>query len=200
MSVIARRSMLAAAGVAAAATLATVVTLRKPGPRVLTLTPDSAPPPVHLQSLAAALHPIDPPLALGDVRFADANGATHSLRDYAGKGVVLNLWATWCAPCVAEMPSLARLAQAAAAQGLVVLPVSTDRGGAAQVRHFYRTHGIAGLPVLVDPTGTLTETLHVRGLPTTLLIDATGHARAKLEGGADWAAPDALAVLRKAIG
>lgn len=200
MSVIARRSMLAAAGVAAAATLATALTLRKPAPpRVLTLQPDAAPPHVRLQSLAA-LQPIDPPRPVADLRFTDATGTTHSLRDYAGKGVVLNLWATWCAPCVAEMPSLAHLARAAAAQGLVVLPVSTDHGGAEQVQRFYRAHGIADLPVAVDPTGTITETLHARGLPTTLLIDGSGRERARLEGGADWAAPDALATLRKLIG
>ena len=199
MSVIARRSVLAGAGVAAAATVATVISLRKPdAPRVVTLTADTGPDAVHLQSLAA-LKPVVPPAAVADVSFVDASGATRHLRDFAGKGVLLNLWATWCGPCVAEMPSLAHLARGAAGQGIVVLPLCTDRGTAASVEQFYHAHGIKGLMVASDPTGSVTETLSLRGLPTTLVIDRAGRERARLEGGADWAAPDALAIVRKII-
>ncbi len=196
MAVIARRSVLAAAGGAAAATLAAAMLLRKPAaPPVVTLTPDTPAEAVRLQSIAA-LHPVDPPRALPAITFVDGSGAVHALRDYAGKGVLLNLWATWCAPCVAEMPSLAALARAAGPD-LVVLPLSTDRGGADVVQRFYRAHGIAGLPVLLDAKGAATEALGARGLPTTLIIDRKGRERARLEGGADWSAPAALAAVRK---
>ena len=198
MTVIARRSMLAAAGVAAG-TVAAVMWLRKSAAPVLTLRPDATPAAVRLQGMAA-LQPVDPPQPVGAIGFVDATGATHSLREYAGKGAVLNLWANWCAPCVAEMPSLARLARAGAAQGLVVLPLSSDRGGAEVVRQFFSAHGITDLPVALDPSGAASEALGTRGLPTTLLIDRTGHARARLEGAADWGAPGALAAIRSLIG
>jgi len=199
MSVIARRSVLAGAGVAAAATLATVISLRKPdAPPVITLTPDAAPPAVHLQSLAA-LKPVTPPQPIADIGFLDAAGTTRHLRDFAGKGVLLNLWATWCGPCVAEMPSLARLAERTADRGIVVVPLCTDRGGVSTVEQFYRAHRIAGLMVASDPTGAVTEMLNLRGLPTTLVIDRAGRERARLEGGTDWASPDALSLLGELI-
>jgi len=192
MAMIARRSVLAVTVGAAAATLAAAMLLRKPSaPPVATLTPDA---PVKLRGLAA-LHPLDAPRALPAIGFVDDTGAARSLRDYAGKTVVLNLWATWCAPCVAEMPALAALARQGAERGIVVLPLSSDRGGAAVVQRFYRDHGIAGLPVLLDPKGAAGEALGARGLPTTLLIDAQGRERAMVEGAADWAAPEVAAKL-----
>lgn len=200
MSVIARRSMLAGAGVAAAATLAALYTLRKPpAPHIVTLTPDTAPRRVHLQTLAA-LKPLDPPQKVPDLGFVDGDGATRHLRDLAGKGVVLNLWATWCGPCVAELPSLAHLAHAASGQGIVVLPLCTDRKDAGAVKAFYRKHGIAGLMAAADPTDSAADALNLVGLPTTFLLDRTGQARARLEGGADWGAPDALSTIRRLIG
>jgi thiol-disulfide isomerase/thioredoxin len=200
MARLARRTVLAGAGVAgaAAATLAATMLLRKPpAPPVMTLRPDEAPAQVHLQPMAA-LHPTDPPRPLPDISFVDAAGAAHSLRDYAGKGVVLNLWATWCAPCVAEMPSLAALARAGGPD-VVVLPLSSDHGGTAVVERFFREHGITGLPVALDPKAQAAEALGARGLPTTLIIDRQGRERARLEGAADWASPDALAAIRKLL-
>ena len=197
MAVIARRSVLAAAVGAAVASLAAAMVLRKPsGPPVVALTRDTPPAAVRLQTMAA-LKPTDPPRALPAIGFVDAAGVTHGLGEYAGKVVVLNLWATWCPPCVAEMPSLAALARQAAGEGVVVLPLSTDRGGAAVVERFYRAHNIAGPPVLLDTKAAAAEALGARGLPTTLIIDRAGRERARLEGGADWSSPDALAAIRK---
>ena len=198
MTVVARRAVLAGVGGAAAASLAAAMLLRKPAPRIATLTPDTPAEAVRLQSLGA-LKPVEPPRAVPPLSFVDAAGTTRRLGDDAGRGVVLNLWATWCAPCVAEMPSLAVLARQGAAAGLVVLPLSSDRGGAAVVERFYRAHGIVGLPVLLDPNGAATEALGARGLPTTLLIDRQGRERARLEGAADWAAAAALPMLIRLI-
>ena len=85
-------------------------------------------------------------------RFTLADGTVRTIGDYAGKGVVLNLWATWCVPCVAEMPALDTLAGAVQGSRVVVLPLSSDRGGAAAVERFCATGG-EHLPVLLDPGG-----------------------------------------------
>ena len=170
---------------AAAATLAAALPLRKP----------------RAQSVQGidALHALAQPRKL-DVHFTDADGNARSLADYAGKGVVLNLWATWCVPCVREMPMLSDLAKLVAADGIVVLPVSSDRGGAAVVKRFYGEHGIDNLPVLLDPSGAMARGLDVRGIPTTLLIDRTGQEVGWLEGSADWSSADAVTVVRRAKG
>ena len=142
------------------------------------------------------LHALPTPRKL-DIQFTAADGTQHPLSEYAGKAVVLNLWATWCVPCVREMPALDDLAQAVAANGIVVLPVSSDRGGAAVVQRFYADHAIKHLPVLLDPMGAMAHALNVRGIPTTLLIDRQGQEVGWLEGSADWSSPDAITVVRK---
>jgi thiol-disulfide isomerase/thioredoxin len=130
----------------------------------------------------------------------DAAGGAHALAEFAGRGVVLNLWATWCVPCVAELPSLAALAARLASAGVVVVPLSSDRGGAAVVQKFYAGHAIAGLDVWLDPKGAAASALRARGLPTTLLIDRQGRERGRLEGGADWASDAAVAGILRVIG
>jgi len=130
---------------------------------------------------------IDPPVPAPAISFLDADGASHSLKDYRGSGVVLNLWATWCAPCVAELPSLDALAGKLAGQGVVVLALSSDHGGAAAVRRFYQEHGIKTLPILLDPQGTAMRAFGLNGIPATFLLDAEGQERAREEGGEDWA-------------
>ena len=171
--------------VAAAATLAVATPLRKPRAQAL-------------QGIEA-LHALPTPRKL-DLHFTAADGSPRSLADYAGRAVVLNLWATWCVPCVREMPSLDDLAKLVARDGVVVLPVSSDRGGAAVVQRFYADHGIAQLPVLLDPMSTMAHALNVRGIPTTLLIDPQGQEVGWLEGAADWSSPDAVTVVRKVKG
>jgi len=113
---------------------------------------------------------------------------------------VLNLWATWCVPCVAEMPALDALARLVARDGVAVLTLSSDRGGAPPVERFYHEKGIQTLPVLLDQHGDAARTLGARGIPTTLLIDRSGKERGRLEGAADWASADSVSVIRKLIG
>jgi hypothetical protein len=67
------------------------------------------------------------------------------------------------------------------------------------VEAFYRDHGITGLPVLLDPKGAAARTWHVRGLPTSVVIDKLGRERARLEGSADWSTPAAAAIVRKLV-
>lgn len=148
----------------------------------------------------AALRPARTDATVPEIHFAAADGAARTLADYAGHGVVLNLWATWCPPCVAEMPALDRLARALRAERVAVLALSSDRGGAAVVERFYKERGIRDLAVLLDPRGEASRALGARGLPTTLVIDRKGRERVRVEGPADWAAPASVGVIRDLVG
>ncbi len=125
-----------------------------------------------------------PPGTLPAVSFKTLDGSQTTLASFAGKKLVLNFWATWCVPCVAELPELDRLA--ATDSDIVVLAVSADRGGANVVAPFIAAHKIAHLRILLDPGSDAVHTLGVAGFPTTLLIDAAGKLRGTLEGPAAW--------------
>lgn len=146
------------------------------------------------------LHLLQPPAPLPALGFRDVAGHVQTLAAYRGRGVVLNLWATWCAPCVEELPSLAALARQLKGSPIAVLAVSSDLGGAAAVRRFYATHHITDLPVLVDPDGAILHTLHARGIPTTYLVTPDGKEAGWIEGAQDWAAPASLARVKALIG
>ncbi len=178
---IGRRTLLAAAG----GTLAAALPLRK----------------LHAERLpdvAKGLERTDPPVTLPDIAFVTADGTEHHLAEFRGHGMVVNLWATWCAPCVAEMPSLAVLSKALAPADIAVLPLSSDRGGADAVRAFYQAHEISGLPVLLDPKGAAARAWKARGIPTSVVIDKQGMERARLEGSADWSG--AAEVVKRLVG
>lgn len=185
------------------ASLAVAMLLRKPAPHIFTpiFTPVAGPA-AAAETIADpvdGLQLISPPEPIPDLKFEDADGNTHTLHEFLGKPVLLNIWATWCGPCVEELPSLAALAPRAAKDGIVVLPLSVDRGGTGRVRSFYASHGIDALPAWNDSEGTATEALGLHGVPTTFLIDADGRTVAKLEGAADWNAGPVLGKLRELV-
>ncbi len=191
-----RRAALRTA-LAGAATLAAATLPRKPGAQtILTPKPD---PIVRLRGMEG-LTITDPPIPAGTQGFSDAEGKPVTIDDFKGKGLVINLWATWCVPCVAEMPALDALAERLGHEDIMVIPLSSDRGGAAVVQKFYAAHNVAHLGIWLDPRGTAARAWGARGLPTTLIIDRQGLERARLEGGAEWASDDAVATLRKLIG
>ena len=132
--------------------------------------------------------------------FTDAGGKEHTAADFAGQGLVVNLWATWCPPCVAEMPALDRAQAALAEEGVRVLALSSDREGRAKVEAFYRDRGIRHLGLWLDPRGAAQRALGARGLPTTVIIDREGQERARLEGAAEWDKPEMLAAIRRLVG
>jgi len=134
------------------------------------------------------------------ITFQDAEGAERTLADFPGHGLVINLWATWCPPCVAEMPALEGLAGMLAAERITVLPLSSDRGGRAVVEAFYQRVGLKGLGIWLDPRGTAARTMGVRALPTTIIVDRTGQERARLEGDAAWDSPPLVAAVRRLVG
>ncbi len=148
----------------------------------------------------AALTVLRQPSLAPDITFLQADGTERRLSEFRGHGMVLNFWATWCAPCVAEMPALAVLSAALAPHDIAVMPLSSDRGGAAVVRRFYDTQKIAALPILLDPKGEAGRKFAVRGIPVTLIIDKQGRLCARMEGAADWSSRAIAAQIRGLVG
>ncbi len=138
-----------------------------------------------LPDAAAGLAPIAPTPA-PDLKFQDSAGKRLTLADFRGAGLVVNIWATWCGPCVAELPSFAAIATQLAQVKILVLPISVDFEGVKVVKPFYKSHGIANLPILLDPDGTTTDTLNAPGIPVTLIINPAGQLVARVDGGANW--------------
>src|SRR5580704_5527610 len=108
-----------------------------------------------------------------EMSFAGLDGKPVALTDFKGRFLILNLWATWCQPCLKEMPSLEKL-QASLEPAIMVLAVSEDRGGAEIVASFVENHRFGKLAIALDPKGTALHELHPRGLPTSLVIDSVG--------------------------
>ena len=144
----------------------------------------------------AAFQPMENPSKVSGVEFIGPKGDKQTLSDFSGKGIVLNFWATWCAPCVREMPALDHLRAALETDGIEVLALSSDRGGASVVEQFYRQNGIENLPITLDDGLRSARALKVRGLPTTVLIDANGFDVGRLIGAAEWDSEDALSLIR----
>ena len=128
-------------------------------------------------------------------RFLDAGGRETSLDALRGKVVVLNFWATWCAPCVHELPSLDRLAAHFKGRPLALVALNEDRGGAAVAAPFLARLGLPNLALYIDPKGAVQRALGVASLPTTIIFDARGRLVGRLAMPADWAAPEALALV-----
>ncbi len=107
--------------------------------------------------------------------------------------MVLNFWATWCAPCRREMPSLERLQ--AAMPELAVVPVATGRNAVEGIRRFFDEAGVKTLPILRDPQSVLAHGMGVMGLPVTVILNPEGQEVARLIGDAEWDSDSAKAVL-----
>jgi len=138
----------------------------------------------------------DAPSPAPTTPFLDAAGKPHTLAEFKGKAVIVNLWATWCAPCVQEMPTLAKLATASAGQPLAVVPISLDSADdVANAQGFIAKR--PPLPFYSDTKYALPFGFKpsVASLPTTLLIDAAGNVRGRVAAGADWSGPDAARVV-----
>ncbi len=136
------------------------------------------------------------PIAPPPLIFSDASGRKLSLTDYKGHVLVVNLWATWCGPCVDELPTFAALAVKIRPFAGLILPISIDIEGAQAVRPFFALHGIADLPILLDPDGRDLGRLDTEGVPTTLIIDPAGRQVGRLDGAANWNTPRILALLQ----
>jgi thiol-disulfide isomerase/thioredoxin len=128
------------------------------------------------------------------VGFTDVDGRNFSFSDFAGKLILVNLWATWCAPCRREMPSLDRL-QTRLGNKIAILAISEDRGGSKAVAPFVGKLGIKAIKTYLDPRSAVGRAFNVDGLPTSFLIDRQGRVLGRVEGGAEWDSPKMLAIL-----
>ncbi|HEU4650775.1 MAG TPA: TlpA disulfide reductase family protein, partial [Croceibacterium sp.] len=135
--------------------------------------------------------------AIPAVELRDPSGATLATGDLKGKPALVNLWATWCVPCVAEMPLLDELA-AELGDGVRVLTVSQDMSGAEAVPPFFAQRKLANLPQWFDPEMRLPPALKAPGLPLTVLYDAEGKEVWRVMGGYDWSSAEARELIAEA--
>ena len=149
--------------------------------------------PVALQKLHWHPSPIEVP----PVTFKDKADQDISLAHFLGTPVLLNLWATWCAPCIAEMPALDQLQASLPEASLTIITLSLDRGGLAEIEPFWEKTKLASLKMYFDTTMRAGQTLSARGLPTTLLINREGREVARIEGPAEWASPAVIGYFRE---
>ncbi|KAB2919503.1 MAG: TlpA family protein disulfide reductase [Hyphomicrobiaceae bacterium] len=139
------------------------------------------------------------PEELGEVKFQDGTGTERTLAQWHGKVVLLNLWATWCAPCRKEMPALDRLQKELGSDSFEVVAISVDRTGLPGARKFLEETKVESLALYVDPTARLATTLRAVGLPATLLLDRQGREIGRLLGPAEWDSEDAKRLIRSAL-
>ncbi|MGD0190463.1 MAG: TlpA disulfide reductase family protein [Rhizomicrobium sp.] len=158
---------------------------------VIPATPvHAAPPPRDLDHLSVDHTPANVPA----VAFSDAAGRRVALASLRGRYVLLNLWATWCAPCVKELPELARLK--AALPQVEVVAVNVGRNNAAQTAAFLAAHGAGSLAAFVDSNAALLRAFSAQGLPLSVLVDRNGKEIARAVGPCDWGTPVAIAYLK----
>ena len=143
-------------------------------------------------------------VSMRDVTFQTVDGAPLTIADFAGRTVLLNIWATWCLPCREEMPALNQLAADMDGEAFSVVPVSLDQTNTPEGPvQFYDEFGLDRLDLYVDPSARLIDDLRVLGItagfPTTILIDGEGCTMGVIQGPADWAGPDAHALLSAAL-
>lgn len=135
------------------------------------------------------------PIPVPDATLVDESDAPHSLAEYKGKVVLLNFWATWCAPCRKEMPALDRLQGELGGDDFAVVTVATGRNGVPAMTRFFADQAVTHLPLLRDPDQSFSRALGVVGLPSTILIDRDGREVARLTGPAEWDGADAKAMI-----
>jgi len=151
----------------------------------------------------AAFQVADRPEKLTDLAFTGPDGEKLTLADFAGKVTLLNLWATWCAPCRQEMPALDRLETALGGEAFSVVPVSIDTSGPERPTAFLDSVGVKSLPLYTDPSTEIFSELKSRslalGLPVTILLDRNGCRLGHMNGPAEWDSDDGRRLIEAAI-
>ena len=142
----------------------------------------------------------DAPQAASDVTFErEDDGEAMSLEDYEGKIVLVNFWATWCAPCRKEMPQLNALQKEFGGDDFEVLTIATGRNTPDGIKRFFADAGVDSLPRHQDPKQALASQMGIFGLPITVIMDPEGREIARLRGDADWSSDSAKAIVQALI-
>lgn len=128
----------------------------------------------------------DAPRPVPPLSFTDQDGTRHSLADHQGQVVVLNIWASWCLPCLEEMPALDALQAAMGGHGVQVLPLTVDRTGVLAARRVFAKRHITALPLLAAKGVEVVHALREEALPLTVVLDRSGREVARLRGAAAW--------------
>ncbi len=139
------------------------------------------------------------PQEIPDIAFVDKDGKNLSLKEWHGRVVLLNIWATWCPPCRAEMPTLNNLQKEMGNDAFEVMALSIDKGGPDIPAKFMKKHGFSNLKVYNDKKIKVRRALKLRGYPTTILIDRNGKEVGRLAGPAEWDSEGAKTLIRKAL-
>lgn len=152
--------------------------------------------PAARADISAGLTLQQPPVPVPSFDMKDGQSRPVTLESYRGRAVLLNLWASWCPPCVAELPTLDRLKPTAANEDIAVVALCLDRSGNVGAVNTYARLGIQNLDVIVDSHRAVAQMLNAAILPTTLMIDPQGREVARFVGAAHWDSPQAMALLR----
>ncbi len=139
------------------------------------------------------------PQILPEIAFTDETGTPSTLDYWRGKFVLLNIWATWCTPCRAEMPIMDRLQSQLGGDNFELVALSIDRAGVGVVRKFFDEIGIGNLRIFIDPTMQTASDLKVFGLPATILVAPDGYELGRLVGPTEWDTPEMIAFLEAII-
>ncbi len=137
--------------------------------------------------------------ALADLSFQDGEGKALSLAGWKGRVVLINLWATWCAPCRKEMPALAALQAKLGSKDFEVVAISVDRKGVEASAAFLKETGAGALKLYVEPSAKILNDLKALGLPATVLVDRQGREIGRLLGPAEWDSPEAVKLIEAAL-
>ena len=139
---------------------------------------------------------VENPQPAPPIDFIDGVGRPIRLSKFQGRVVLINFWATWCAPCVHEMPGLDKLQARLGGPHFIVVAINEDWGGAKVAKPFLEKLNLPNLVLYFDDKMKLMRAMKVRGMPTSFLLDRSGKVVGKLEGIADWASPEVERLIR----
>ncbi|MCA8833593.1 MAG: TlpA family protein disulfide reductase [Proteobacteria bacterium] len=147
----------------------------------------------------AGFQVLTPPISTEGLEFLDKDGQSLELSAFRGRVVLINFWATWCAPCLAEMPSLNRLQIALGGKDFQIITIATGRNASTDIDSFFTNQNITHLTRYRDPNLRLALALGAGSLPTTVLMDRDGSIIARLQGEADWDSEAARLLIERLV-
>ncbi len=139
------------------------------------------------------------PKDVSQVVFHDPDGGEHQLSDWQGKYVMVNFWATWCAPCRKEMPALDSLQNEFGGDTFEVVTIAAGRSALPAINRFFEEIEVTSLPILLDPKNKLASKMAVFGMPTTMILNPEGQEIARMRGDAEWYSDSGRAIIAAMI-